>query len=197
MKIGLIDLGYGNIKSVYNALLILGYNNLKIIDSQSYIDKVDKLIIPGNGSSKCCFSDLKRIDILEKLKLVLYKIPILGICLGKQLFFNKNSEAKNGLGIINAKVKKFKLKKKVPHIGWNKIKIEKNHKVLSGIRNKDLFFFSHSFYIKVLKNTILSTKYINKFSALFSIKNLLLSQFHPEISSFCGLRLIKNFLTCF
>ncbi|MGX7576622.1 imidazole glycerol phosphate synthase subunit HisH [Candidatus Vidania fulgoroideorum] len=203
MKIGIIDIEYGNIFSLYKSIKSINEKNkIVIIKDIEKINTMDRIIFPGNGSIKNCFNSLKKIDFLLKLKEYIKRIPFLGICLGKQILFNFNNEGNiNGIGIFNGEIKKI-ISFKKPHIGWNKIKTYKKYKKHKLIKNasdnynNNYFFFSHSYYVKTKSNNICSyTKYEKKkIPAIYIKDNINLLQFHPEKSSYNGLRILNNFL---
>ncbi|MGX7589177.1 imidazole glycerol phosphate synthase subunit HisH [Candidatus Vidania fulgoroideorum] len=204
MNIGIVNIGYGNLFSIYNSFRRITKKDDKIffICEIKDIFKADKIIFPGNGSIIDCFMKIKKLNFLFSLRkyLIENSIPFLGICLGKQILFNFNYEGyTNGLGIFKGNILRIK-SYKIPHIGWNKITILKKHKLIKKIK-KFIFYFSHSFYLKVKKNTYSKTSYSNNvMSSIYIYKNFFLLQFHPEKSSYEGIKIIKNFLydnTCF
>ncbi|MGX7589022.1 imidazole glycerol phosphate synthase subunit HisH [Candidatus Vidania fulgoroideorum] len=195
MKVGIIDLGYGNLFTVYKSVKRF-CSNVSIISDVKSLKKMDKIIFPGNGSFLACFKKIKILNFLFLLRRHIIKnsIPFLGICLGKQILFNYNYEGNlNGLGLFRGNVKKIK-SNIVPHIGWNDINVLKRHSFFKHLKRKT-FFFSHSFYVCTKLNVYSTVEYnSNIIPAVFIFRNFFLLQFHPENSSYFGKILIKNFL---
>ena len=188
----------GNINSVLKALKRLGY--LAISSSKKEeIDNADILILPGVGHFKRGMENLIDLDLIEILnkKVIKEKTPILGICLGMQLLTNRSEEGcVDGFGWIKGDTVKFRIDKKfkIPHIGWNNIKIEKENPIFS--EEADQFYFAHSFHVipKNEENILLTTDYGGKFVSGMQKENILGVQFHPEKSHESGLEIIKKFI---
>jgi len=195
--VGIIKYGAGNIYSVSSAIKFLG-EKFVLVENPEIIDRVDFLILPGVGSFDSGIENLEKTRILEKLKYRLeLGIPFLGICLGLQLLFNVSEEGKKeGFGILKGEVVKFKNEEiKIPHMGWNKVKILKDNKIFEGIVNNSFFYFAHSYYIKTQEDIIVGkTKYGIDFPSVIIKDNIVGVQFHPEKSGKMGLLFIKNFL---
>ncbi|MGX7582935.1 imidazole glycerol phosphate synthase subunit HisH [Candidatus Vidania fulgoroideorum] len=189
MNLGIINMKYGNIYSIIKSLKKINRKTkIKIIKNYKDLSNIDKLIFPGNGSILICFSNINNVDLMESIKIFIKKNKFyLGICIGFQIFFNYNKEGKqNCLGIMKGKIVK-NLNKKSTHIGWNSVFYKKFIKV---------FFFSHSFYVKCRKKKITYfTRYGNIFfPSIFEYKNSIITQFHPELSSYNGLKIIEKFI---
>ena len=195
--VGIIKYGAGNIYSVSSAIKFLG-EKFVLVENPEIIDRVDFLILPGVGSFDSGIENLEKTRILEKLKYRLeLGIPFLGICLGLQLLFNVSEEGKKeGFGILKGEVVKFKNEEiKIPHMGWNKVKILKDNKIFAGIVKNSFFYFAHSYYIKTQEDIIVGkTKYGIDFPSVIIKDNIVGVQFHPEKSGKMGLLFIKNFL---
>jgi glutamine amidotransferase len=208
MYVVIIDYGTGNIKSVYNSIKLAGKNirKLKLKVSASPVDilQADKIILPGQGSFRQCMFNLMSIkELQESLNYFINDKtkPLLGICVGMQLFANVGYEEKKtiGLGWINATVKKInvlKNKLKLPHIGWNNIIFKKKNTIFQNIKNLSHFYFIHSYeFLTTDKECILAeVDYGKKIIAAINKQNLYGTQFHPEKSEKNGVALIKNFL---
>ncbi len=197
--IAIIDYGAGNLKSITNALDFLGIK-YKVTDTKEDIKKADKLIFPGVGSFGDCMSSLKKKGLIEPLKEEIKKKPYLGICLGLHVLFEKSEESPGikGLNIFKGEVKRFKSKNlKIPHIGWNTIKIIKENRLLKDIKNNSYFYFVHSFYVKPINRKIISTKtdYGIEYCSGIAKDNIFAFQFHPERSGKVGLNILKKFGT--
>ncbi len=185
----IVDLGVGNFSNVKKAV------KGKITNDPDKIAKAEKVILPGVGAFG--FVSRKLTEIKEAVSEIIEKgNPVLGICLGMQLFFEKSEEGEGkGLGFIKGKVVRFK-KTKSPHIGWNRISIKQQIKLLEGIKSGSFFYFVHSYYVKPDDPTV--TKAFTEFGGVefpsVVVKNNIFGvQFHPEKSSDNGLKLLENF----
>ena len=194
----ILDFGISNIGSVKNALDYLKFKN-KVSRFNADLKSSEKIIIPGNGSFGEGVKKLKHLNLIETLnEMVLGEKPILGICLGYQIMFNKSEENINykGLSWIKGKVVKFKKKKNfsVPHVGWNDVNF-KNTSLAKKIPNNAKFFFDHSFFPKVndKNNKYGETNYISKFKSVYEKGNIFGCQPHLEKSQKFGLQMLKNF----
>ena len=209
MKIAIIDYETGNLKSVSKALELASNNvlkksNIEIINSAKDLNNFDKVVLPGQGSFKQCFQSLNSIHgILDRLTdfATVKKKPILGICVGMQLFANFGDEdgGSDGLGWIEGKVKKISLKDlslKLPHMGWNNIKILANSKLLSGVNNDSHFYFVHSYSYEVDEKKYVSatTNYSIEIVSAIEKDNIFGTQFHPEKSQANGIKILENFV---
>jgi glutamine amidotransferase len=199
ISVSIINLKLNNIYSIYNALIECGYK-VKIIDGKVKNILSDIVIIPGVGSFPKAMDYLKKTSLDKKIEEFNFKKkPIIGICLGMQLLFQKSNEFSKckGLSLLNGEVVKISNKKlRVPNIGWNKIKLIKKSQIIKNNLDKSFFYFVHSYHCKP-KNSknILSLSNINKFNFCSSVQkdNLLGMQFHPEKSGIKGLKIINNF----
>ena len=198
MILSILDIGCGNIGSLQNALDFLNIEN-KIIKNASEIQEAESLILPGDGSFKILRSIYDKgffeplNDHIKKNK------PLLGICLGMQLFANQSEEDTGieGFGWVPGKVKKIKstIDNKVPHIGYNSIIIKQSHETLLGIKNNSDFYFVHSYFYEpdCTEHILALTDYSIKFCSIVGYKNIIGTQFHPEKSQENGLLFLKNF----
>ena len=209
MKIAIIDYETGNLKSVSKALELASNNvlkksNIEIINSAKDLNNFDKVVLPGQGSFKQCFQSLNSIHgILDELSdfVTVKKKPILGICVGMQLFssFGDEDGGSDGLGWIEGKVKKISLKDlslKLPHMGWNNIQILSNSKLLSGVNNDSHFYFVHSYSFDVDEKKYVSatTNYSIEIVSAIEKDNIFGTQFHPEKSQANGIKILENFV---
>lgn len=198
--IAIIDYGMGNLRSVSKALEYLGAS-YKLCSSGKELASARKVILPGVGAfgdamkELCCRGFVGPIS-----ELVTRKVKLLGICLGLQLFFEKSEEnpGVKGLGLFKGTVQKFRSTAvKIPHMGWNDLKVLRKHPLLEGISSGEYFYFVHSYYGKPeAKNlTLASCKYGREnFPAVMGNENIFATQFHPEKSQDAGLRILKNFI---
>jgi len=206
MNVTIVDYQSGNISSVINSFteVAKGKVNLEVTSNIKKIKSSDKIVLPGQGSFKSCVDSLNSIDgLVDTLKdfAITKKKPLLGICVGLQMFANvgyEEAETK-GLGWIPGKVSKIDNqngKFKLPHIGWNEIEIQKESKIFKDIKNKSHMYFVHSYeFIPEDKSVISSTTdYSSKIVCSVERDNLFGTQFHPEKSDKIGLKIIDNFL---
>ena len=206
MNVTIVDYKSGNISSVINSFQAVAQDNINInvTEDLNQIKSSDKIVLPGQGSFKSCIDALNNIrglvDTLKDFALV-NKKPLLGICVGLQMFADvgyEEAETK-GLGWIPGKVSKIDNKNgkyKLPHIGWNEIEFMKNSKIFNGIENKSHMYFVHSYeFIPEDKSVISATvDYSTKVVCSIEKENLFGTQFHPEKSDKLGLQIIKNFI---
>lgn len=202
--IAVVDYGMGNLRSVAKALERLGVKSIITSHKKDFL-KADKIILPGVGYFSTGMNNLKDYGLLEIInKRVLEdKIPILGICLGMQLFseWGEEGDAK-GLGWIKGKTIRFDFQKKyinlrIPHIGWNSLySIKKKNYLLEDISNDTQFYFVHSYHVNCDdKNDVMATSsYGYEFTSVINKNNIYGTQFHPEKSHKTGLKLLKNFI---
>ncbi|MDY6820038.1 MAG: imidazole glycerol phosphate synthase subunit HisH [Deferribacterota bacterium] len=199
--ISILDYGMGNIQSVYNAFL---YNNIKakVITEAKELNLADKLVFPGVSSFPDCIKELNRKNLTEALiQFINSGKPYLGICLGMHILYEISYEIMitNGLSIIPGKIERFSQKNinnkiKIPHIGWNNIKLVKENNLFKDIPDSTYFYFDHSFASFDIDHFNIATcDYGVSFSAAISKDNVYGLQFHPEKSAKYGLRIIKNF----
>lgn len=195
----IIDYGMGNLRSVYNALNKINCE-CKISSEIDDIKKADALILPGVGAFKDCMDNLKKLNLVHIIKEEVAKDkPFLGICLGMQMLFEKGYEGEEteGLGLLKGTVVKMHDPKvKIPHIGWNRIEVNKEDSILPKL-NKDLFvYYVHSYYASNYDENDLigySTYGDLKIPGLVRRGNVIGMQFHPEKSGEDGLEILRSF----
>jgi glutamine amidotransferase len=203
MKIVIVDYGMGNIRSIVSTLNYLNVTDVIISDSLLDFESADKLILPGVGNFGKAINQIrtKNLDIYLKSVVVDQKKPLLGICLGMQLLGLSSSEHgfNIGLSYVNAEVTKFdNTVVKVPHVGFNQVKINKKSKLFEGIKDEADFYFTHSYRMHSKEDINQSLcNYQDDFIAAFEVNNIAGVQFHPELSQFNGIRLFKNFISNF
>ena len=200
--ITIIDYGMGNLGSVVNMIKKVGGKSI-ITSKKEDIKNAKKILFPGVGAFDNAVKNLKNLGLwdLIKEKVLVEKVPIMGICLGMQLL-TKGSEEGNleGFGFIDAYAKKFKFESsdlKTPHMGWNIAHIQKKSKLFEGIeKEENRFYFVHSYAVECNnKEDILTiTNYGYDFVSSFERDNIIGCQFHPEKSHKFGMRLFKNFV---
>ena len=206
MNVTIVDYNSGNIISVINSFKEVAKNKVKI-EVTSDLKKIkssDKVVLPGQGSFKSCVDALNNINgLVETLNefSISNKKPLLGICVGLQMFADigyEETETK-GLGWISGKVSKINNlngKFKLPHIGWNQINIVKDSKIFKDIENNSHMYFVHSYeFIPNDKNVIsATTNYSTNIVCSVEKENIFGTQFHPEKSDQAGLKIINNFI---
>jgi len=207
MNVTIVDYNSGNISSVINSFKEVAKDkvNIEVTSDLNKIKSSDKVVLPGQGSFKSCVNALNNISgLVETLNefAINNKKPLLGICVGLQMFADigyEESETK-GLGWISGKVSKIDNKQgkfKLPHIGWNEIDIVKKSQIYKGIENKSHMYFVHSYeFIPEDKNVIsATTDYSSTIVCSVEKENIFGTQFHPEKSDKIGLKIIENFIT--
>ena len=206
MNVTIVDYNSGNISSVINSFNEVAKDrvNIEVTSDFNKIKSSDKVVLPGQGSFKSCIEALNSInglvDTLSEFA-VNKKKPLLGICVGLQMFADigyEETEMK-GLGWIAGKVSKINNqngKYKLPHIGWNQINILKDSKIFTNIENNSHMYFVHSYeFIPEDKNVISAiTDYSSKIVCSVEKENIFGTQFHPEKSDKIGLQIIENFI---
>ena len=209
MSISVIDYGSGNLKSAAKALEAAANNTstkskIIITSDPKIIKQSDKIVLPGQGSFRDCYLGIKKITGLDETLnefVIEKKKPILGICVGMQLFAKTGyeSEQTKGFGWIDAEVRKINnmnKKIKLPHMGWNEIELKRDCFLFSNIKNKSHVYFIHSyeFMTKQKECVIATTNYGNSIIASIEKENIVGTQFHPEKSQKNGLIILENFL---
>jgi len=206
MNVTIVDYQSGNISSVINSFteVAKGKVNLEVTSDIKKIKSSDKIVLPGQGSFKSCVDSLNSINgLVDTLKdfAITNKKPLLGICVGLQMFADvgyEEAETK-GLGWISGKVSKIDNqngKFKLPHIGWNEIEIQKESKIFIDLKNRSHMYFVHSYEFVPEDKSVISatTDYSSKIVCAVEKDNLFGTQFHPEKSDKIGLKIIENFI---
>lgn len=196
----IIDYGMGNLKNVYNSLKYLNIPS-KISNDISEIKAADKLILPGVGSFNKSVENLEKLELIEIIKMKVQSgTPLLGICLGMQMLFKKGYEngESEGLGFIEGRVEVLepKYKVKIPHIGWNRLELNKESKITKGLDKNSFVYYVHSYGATNFKDTelIAYSDYGGiKIPSIVCSNNVYGTQFHPEKSGVVGLKILKNF----
>ena len=191
MKTVIIDYGAGNVKSLQFALERLGVAAM-LTNVPEEILAADKVIFPGQGEAKSAMSMLKENELDLLLKDL--KQPVLGICLGMQLFCSHSQEGDTRvLGIVSSEVVRFPITVKVPQMGWNLVQ-HNQEGLFEGISKESYMYLVHSYYVPVINETIAQSKYSIRYSVAIQKNNFYGVQFHPEKSGKPGSRLLENFL---
>tara|TARA_B100000965_G_scaffold254463_1_gene214204 strand:- start:111 stop:737 length:627 start_codon:yes stop_codon:yes gene_type:complete len=206
MNVTIVDYNSGNISSVINSFKEVAKDkvNIKVTSDLDKIKSSDKLVLPGQGSFKSCVDALNNINgLVHTLNefVINTKKPLLGICVGLQMFADIGFEEieTKGLGWISGKVSKIDNqngKFKLPHIGWNEINISKDSKIFKDIENKSHMYFVHSYEFIPKDESVITAKtdYSSNVVCAVEKENIFGTQFHPEKSDKIGLKIIDNFI---
>jgi len=207
--IAIIDYDAGNLKSVEKALLRLGEETVVTRD-RNVILAADRVILPGVGAFGDAMEKLREYGLVSVIRQVAEEgIPLLGICLGLQLFFEKSEESPGveGLGLLKGEILRIPetgtlekenqeaQKLKIPHIGWNSLELRNGGRLFAGLPENPYVYFVHSYYLRAEEPEIVkaSTWYSTELHASVEKGNVFACQFHPEKSSDVGLQILKNF----
>ena len=206
MNVTIVDYKSGNISSVINSFKEVAKEkvNIEVTSNPNKIKSSDKVVLPGQGSFKSCVAALNNIDGLSDTLnefTIINKKPLLGICVGLQMFADigyEETETK-GLGWISGKVSKIDNqdgKFKLPHIGWNEINIVKDSKIFKDIENNSHMYFVHSYELVPNDKKVISatTDYSSNIVCSVEKDNIFGTQFHPEKSDKLGLKIFENFI---
>ena len=201
--ITIVDYGLGNLGSIKNMLKKVGAESVITSDVQVIAD-AKKLILPGVGAFDNGMTNLRELKLIEVLnrKVLEEKVPILGVCLGMQLFTDKSEEgALPGLGWVAGEALKFQANASdrtftIPHMGWEYVTAQKESKLWEGMYEDPKFYFVHSYYVQCThpEDALLTTEYGHQYVSGFEKENILGVQFHPEKSHKYGMQLFKNFV---
>lgn len=197
MSIAIIDYGMGNIRSVQKAFEYLDFKNVVVTDDPKRILEADKVILPGVGAFRDAITTIKQTG-LDK---VIYKVvennkPILGICLGMQLLFDKSYEngEYEGLKLLDGEIVKLPSTELIPQIGWNNLDIIKKEPLFKDLQPNPYVYFVHSYYLETEAQIVSATTfYGKKISIAVQKGNIFATQFHPEKSGDTGLQILRNF----
>ncbi len=197
--VAIIDYDAGNLKSVEKALQHLG-EECRITRDLEVIANAEKVILPGVGAFQDAMEKLEKFQLVDVIREVARKgTPLLGICLGLQLLFESSEEGPgvSGLGILPGRIVAFPQKEgfKIPHMGWNSLKMKPRATLFRGVEEESYVYFVHSYYLEAaeLEDVAATTDYITTVHASVERGNVFGCQFHPEKSGDVGLRILKNF----
>ena len=197
VKVAIFDYGAGNIFSLKNSLEKNGAQ-VDVITSFDNVNSYSGLLLPGVGNFDPAIKSIRDYSKTDFIDFVGNNMPVLGICLGMEMFFEKSEEGKEkGLGVINGEVILLPQEMKIPHMGWNDIQIERPSKILEGVPNGSWVYFVHSYHVKPKNEEVVvaDSDYGIKVPAVVESKNFFGTQFHPEKSGNVGSLIINNFLS--
>ena len=197
--IAIVDYQMGNLRSVQKAFEKVGHQATITSDPRE-LEQATKVVLPGVGAFGDAMAELRRRDLVEPIRdAVASGKPFLGICLGLQLLFDVGYEGGQfeGLGILRGEVVRFELphEYKVPHMGWNQLKFQKQAPIFAGLENGMHCYFVHSYYVVPQNAEVVAatTEYPQPFCSVAWRDNVFATQFHPEKSQSEGLKILKNF----
>lgn len=191
MKVCVLRYNAGNARSVLLALERLGVNAVWT-DEKEMLNSADRVIFPGVGEASSAAAYLQERGLFEVLANL--KQPVLGICLGLHLMCRSSEEgATEGMGLYETEVVRFQEKRKIPHMGWNRI-TELSGPLFKGVEEGSFVYFVHSYFARLNGSAIASTEYGERFASALGKENFFSVQFHPEKSGRVGERILKNFL---
>lgn len=197
--LAIIDYQMGNLRSVQKGFEKVGHT-ATITSEPEDLKRASKIVLPGVGAFKDAIAELHRRNLVEPIREAIYSgKPFLGVCLGLQLLFETGEEGgvHEGLGVLPGKVVRFELphEYKVPHMGWNQLKIRRAAPILQGLEQETHVYFVHSYYVAPKESSVIATEtdYGGPFCSMIWRENLYATQFHPEKSQAPGLRILRNF----
>jgi glutamine amidotransferase len=196
--IAIIDYGAGNLRSVVNALVKLGYQPT-ITNKPREVLSADAVILPGVGAAADAMANLRERGLVEPIcEYIAGSRPFLGICIGLQILLTGSEEGgwHECLGVVSGRVRRLSGGVKIPHMGWNQVCQRRSHPIFRNIPDKTNFYFVHGYYIEPDDKSLIAadTEYGMTFCSVLAINNLVGTQFHPEKSGDTGLEIYKNFL---
>jgi len=195
--IAIVDYGMGNLRSVEK-----GFEKVrvraKVVSTPRAVRDADAIVLPGVGAFRDCMRNLERLSLIDPILTSIENgKPYLGICLGLQVLFTESEEfgSTSGLNVFKGKVVRFRVDLKVPHMGWNTVKLRNSLPLFQGIMDESFFYFVHSYYVVPEDPDIVAgtTDYGVTFTSMVWKDTIFATQFHPEKSQHIGLNILKNF----
>jgi glutamine amidotransferase len=206
--IAVVDYGMGNLRSVVNALEVVGDKRDRVLltSDPQQLGQADRVVFPGQGAARDCMRAIDEYGLREAIISAAASRPFLGICMGMQVLidFSEENQGTECLGIFAGKVRYFGdghkdqsgVKLKVPHMGWNRVTQVKKHPLWHSIDDGSRFYFVHSYYLEPQDPSLIAgtTDYGIRFTSVIAKENVFALQCHPEKSADCGLQLLRNFV---
>jgi len=203
-----VDYGMGNLRSVARALEHVAQDRVQVVVSSDpeTLRKADRIVLPGQGAMPDCMRELDARGLREAVIEAARSKPLFGVCIGEQMLFAHSEEGNTpGLGLFQGEVVRFPAglrdpalgaRLKVPHMGWNRVRQERSHPLWQGVPDESYFYFVHSYFAQSTQSdeTVGSAEHGLRFTCAVARDNIFATQFHPEKSAACGLRLYANFL---
>ena len=208
-RVAVIDYGMGNLRSVEKALSYVAGDRFEVTVTQDpgVVAGAERVVFPGQGAMRDCMAQIREHGLEDCIRDAVAEKPFLGICIGLQALMRRSDEDPNttGLGIYEGRCVRFPSdardtktaeRLKIPHMGWNQVKIAKDHPLWAGIDDEARFYFVHSYFVVPEDATLIAatSQYAGEFVCAIARANLFAVQFHPEKSQHGGLRLLSNFL---
>ncbi|MDE2148504.1 MAG: imidazole glycerol phosphate synthase subunit HisH [Gammaproteobacteria bacterium] len=206
-SIGVIDYGMGNLHSLAKALeRVAGNLRVEVSPDPVKLAKCNRLVLPGVGGVRACMNELRRLELAQFVVEAARKVPLLGVCLGMQVLFERSQENEgvDALGLLPGSVVRFPdpppaappPRLKVPHVGWNRVVQTQPHPLWEAVADGSWFYFVHSYYAapRLPRHTLGEAEYGRRFAAVIGRDNVVGVQFHPEKSQAAGLQLLANFV---
>ncbi|HSB32573.1 MAG TPA: imidazole glycerol phosphate synthase subunit HisH [Candidatus Sulfobium mesophilum] len=195
--IAIVDYGMGNLRSVEKGFQKVGVD-AKVTSSPKDVENARAVVLPGVGAFRDCIRNLTELSLTEAIAKSIQKgKPYLGICLGLQVLFSESEEFGRckGLDIFRGKVVRFQISEKVPHMGWNNVKIARRPPIFSAVPDDSFFYFVHSYYVVPDDKEIVAgtSDYGLTFTSMIWKDNVFATQFHPEKSQSLGLKVLSGF----
>jgi len=194
-KVAIVDSIGSNLASLIFALNRIG-SSFEITDEIDVLNKASHIILPGVGAAKNAMTKLKQRKLIDEISKLTK--PTLGICLGMQIFMDASDEDDaKCLGIISNTCRPFENNRDypVPHMGWNKVRFNRDSVLTKNLKNDDYYYFVHSYYVPICSETIGVSSYPIEFSAVVQKDNFFGTQFHPEKSGLSGSKILQNFVS--
>jgi glutamine amidotransferase len=196
-RVGIIDYGVGNLRSVEKAFAATGCDAVVSSDT-GLLRAAERLVLPGVGAFGACMEGLRRHSFDELVReRVGAGVPLLGVCVGMQMLFEESEEfgRMKGLGLLRGRVRRFRAPLLVPQVGWNQVRQRRSHPLFDAVPDDSFFYFVHSYYCEAADPEAVAgaTVYGDTYASVVARGKVCGVQFHPEKSQTAGLRLLRNF----
>jgi glutamine amidotransferase len=203
--IAIADFGMGNLRSVAQALArVAPQVETRITSDPAVIDAAERVVLPGQGAMPDCMRNLADSGLEPALRRAVATRPVLAVCIGEQMLFERSEEgAAAGLGLIAGRVVRFApsreadgRRRKIPHMGWNRVRQTRSHRLWEGVPDDSYFYFVHSYYVVTDRPDVVvgQADYGGFFTCAVAQDNIFAVQFHPEKSAAAGLKIYENFV---